>query len=150
MNGLREITLNRVAQDLADAIRLAALEHANQVDKQDLPYILHVFRVAASVTTDEERTVAWLHDIVEDTRCTIEDLEITGFRPCILEAVAAITRDKRESYESYIRRVSLNALATAVKIADLRDNLSRIAGLASQDRSRLEPRYHEALHMLGQ
>src|SRR5678815_5418527 len=134
--------------ELATAISMAVVAHAEQVDKQGAPYILHVFRVAASVASDEERIVAWLHDIVEDTDCGIDDL-VGQFSPRIVQAVSTLTRDKREPYEDYIRRVALNDLATVVKIADLRDNLSRIDGVRASYRARLEPRYRRALEILG-
>jgi (p)ppGpp synthase/HD superfamily hydrolase len=144
----REIQIDPTDHDLATAIQIAAVSHANQVDKHDRPYILHVSRVAAAMRTDEERAVAWLHDICEDQGWDAEMLLDAGFSPSVVRAVHILTRDKNEPYERYINRVASNELATAVKIADLRDNLSRIGSLPAEERARLEPRYLAALDSL--
>ncbi|MFT2211463.1 GTP pyrophosphokinase [Rhizobium giardinii] len=110
--------------DLDTAIKIATDAHAGQVDKGGQPYILHPLRVMLSVETEDERIVAVLHDVVEDTNITANDLYwIHGFKPAIMIAVVALTRGKNEDYFDFIRRCVENPLARAVKIADIRDNL---------------------------
>lgn len=112
---------------IEDAIMLATLAHRGQKDKAGLPYILHPLRVMSSFVLpeeDNERIVAVLHDVVEDTNTTMETL-VRNYSSVIVEAIDAISRRKKqlETYEAYIERVALNPLATRVKWADLLDNL---------------------------
>ena len=111
---------------LAEAIATSA--HKGQLDKGGHPYIEHPRAVSKLVSSDDEKVVAWLHDVIEDTDITLEDLKLFGFSSSILEAVDAITRRPGEERSDYLMRVADNRLATAVKIADLTHNsdLSRI------------------------
>lgn len=110
---------------LTRAISLAAQKHAGQFDQGGFPYILHPIRIMMSMNTIDEKVVAILHDIIEDTDVTEEDLEIIGFNHQVIQALIAITHDKTaEPYFDYIRRVMKNPLAARIKAADLRDNLS--------------------------
>jgi hypothetical protein len=133
---------------LEQVISLAALAHSGQKDKGGQPYILHPLRVMLSLDTEEERVVAVLHDIVEDTNWTLDALAIT-FPRSIVAAVDALTKREGESYTAFIRRVSLNPLARRVKIADLKDNLDmrRIPNATTSDWDRAE-RYQIALAYL--
>lgn len=110
----------------------------------DEPYIYHPARVANRMEQYDESgiAVAYLHDVVEDTSFTLDDLRREGFNDEILEAVDAITRRKGEKYFDYIRRLSSNPIAKRVKIADLQENLS-------QGDLSLSTRYYKALKMLG-
>ena len=108
---------------LEQAIALAAQAHAGQVDKAGAPYILHCLRVMLAVEGRDERIVAVLHDIIEDTAVTASYLRSMGFSETVIEAVVALTRLDGESYEAFIGRVHLNSLARTVKMADLRDNM---------------------------
>lgn len=113
----------KIAGQLERAIQIAAVAHAGQVDKAGKPYILHVLRVMQAVSTDEQRVVAVLHDVVED--CPdwgFDRLGEHGFSGAVLEAVDALTRRRNEPYETYILRVKDNPIARAVKLADLTDN----------------------------
>lgn len=106
------------------AIKIAIDAHAGQVDKGGQPYILHPLRVMLAMETEDERIVAVLHDVIEDTAITANDLYwMHGFKPSIMIAVVALTRCKNEDYFDFIRRCMGNPLARAVKIADIRDNL---------------------------
>lgn len=128
---------------------LAARAHRGQVDKQGLPYILHVLRVMVAVDEPNDRIVALLHDVVEDTDWTIEKLNIEGYDDVIIGAVDAITRKEGETYRAYIERVKKNPIARRVKIADLRDNLGRIDGILDPlKRQELGRRYKRALETL--
>jgi (p)ppGpp synthase/HD superfamily hydrolase len=136
---------------LEDAIILATGAHWGQKDRNDEPYIMHPLRVAAQLWGYDERMVAVLHDVVEDTSVTLDDLRKVGYPPHILDAVDAISKrkDVDEPYSQYILRVRANPLATKVKIADLQDNanLGRLPKVEAFDLKRLD-RYNRALQFL--
>jgi (p)ppGpp synthase/HD superfamily hydrolase len=137
---------------LADAIELAVRVHHGQVDKFGQPYILHVFGVASRCRTAEEKTVAFLHDTVEDTDVTFDDLRQIGFSERVVEAVNGLTRREDETYEQFVERSAANALSRMVKLADLEDNMDirRIPRpLETKDAERLE-RYRRAWHRLAE
>lgn len=105
------------------ALELAKKYHAGQVDKLGVPYMEHVLAVANGVQTTEERVVALLHDVLEDTICTREVLVKEGIPLHLVEAVEAMTRREGESYMEFIKRVGKNSIARAVKLSDLKHNL---------------------------
>ncbi len=115
---------------ISKAVRIANAAHANQFDKGGLPYILHPIRVALHCQTDEEKVVAILHDVIEDTSVTLDDLKEEGFDDKVLEAIYALSRKENEEYMQFIERVAENQLAVRVKIQDLFDNMdvSRLNG----------------------
>lgn len=126
---------------LEDAIALAALAHKGQRDKAGAPYILHPLRMMLRLTTEEERIVAALHDVVEDTGWTLDDLRASGFAESIIEAVDGMTHRDGESYEDFVARAARHPVSRAVKLADLDDNsdASRLPSpLTPKDRARLE------------
>ena len=104
------------------ALQIAAAAHAGQVDKQGLPYILHPLRVMDAVDGLEAKVVAVLHDVVEDTAVTMEDLERAGFSAAILAAVRCVTHAEGETYADYVVRCKSDPIALRVKLADLADN----------------------------
>jgi hypothetical protein len=104
------------------AIELAARAHAGQKDKQGGPYILHPLRVMLRVEDEPARIVAVLHDTVEDTALTEEDLRREGFGEEVLAALRLVTHDRRESYADYVVRCAGHPVARQVKLADLEDN----------------------------
>ena len=136
---------------LERAIAIAARAHEGQVDKAGAPYILHPLRMMLAVDTPDARMAAVLHDVVEDTDVTIEQMRAEGFPPEVLHAVEALTKrpEEEDDYEAFIRRVAPNPLAREVKLADLRDNcdLSRIARLTEKDLARVE-KYKRAIQYL--
>lgn len=137
------------AVDAAKAI--AHRHHADQADKAGRPYIGHVSRVAAQLSGDHDaETVAWLHDVVEDTTVDLTDLG-AEFEPHIVAAVDAITRRAGEDPTEYYRRVRGNDLARRVKLADIADNSdpARLADLDSATRERLERKYRHALEAVS-
>ena len=125
---------------LEKAMILAAKGHMGQVDKGGHPYILHPTRVMLSCKTVEEKTVAMLHDLLEDTAYTEDDLREEGFPAEIIEAVVCLTKTEGEEYTDYVERICQNKLAARVKLADLKDNmdLNRLPGLTPKDFQRLE------------
>ncbi|MCS6883449.1 MAG: hypothetical protein RMK84_13245 [Oscillochloridaceae bacterium] len=126
--------MNQNAQPgLEDAICLAATAHAGQVypSVPPQPYILHPLRLVVQASSEEERIVAALHDVVEDTHLTLDDLRRAGYDERIITAVDHLTRREGEPYEEYIARLSADPLARAVKLLDLADNLANSARLPS-------------------
>ena len=109
---------------LEDAILLAVKNHKGQIDKAGQPYILHPLRLILKMDTEEERIVAVLHDIIEDTPVTINELQEKGFSERIVDAVVCLTKKDGERYNEYIERVATNPLAKKVKLADLEDNIN--------------------------
>ena len=125
--------------NLSRAIHIATEVHKEQKDKVGKPYITHVMRVMERCKTEEEKIVAVLHDVVEDTTTTLDDLRKEGFNEKILSAIDAITQRKKESKTDYIERIKQNPLATRVKLNDLEDNMDvrRLPKLADRDVKRL-------------
>ena len=104
------------------ALQIAALAHEGQLDKHGQPYILHLLRVMAAVEDAEARIVAVLHDVIEDTSVTADDLRRQGFGETILEALDRLTHRKDEPYAEYVIRCKGQEVARRVKLADLEDN----------------------------
>ena len=131
---------------LERAIAIAATAHEGQVDKAGAPYVFHPLRLMIRVATIEERIVAVLHDVVEDSAVTFEDLEREGYSAVILEALRSVTRRPAESYEDFVLRAAANPIGRRVKLADLEDNcdLSRISAPTERDYARIE-KYQRAI-----
>lgn len=104
------------------ALKLAVQAHEGQVDKRGKPYIFHPIRTALSLDNPNEKIIALLHDVVEDTSVTLEDIE-KEFGSEIAFIIEKLTHEKHIPYMDYIKRLSRNSIAKAVKIADLYDNL---------------------------
>jgi (p)ppGpp synthase/HD superfamily hydrolase len=124
---------------LERAIEIAAAAHAGQLDKAGQPYILHPLRVMLRVATEHERMAAVLHDVVEDTSVTLEQLALEGFPPEVVKAVEALTKRPGESRLEAAARAATYPIARAVKLADNAENmdLSRIAAPTEKDFARL-------------
>lgn len=123
---------------------LALEYHEGQVDKSGDPYIHHIIRVAASplLHTSEQRQIAWLHDILEDTSCTVETLRKEGFSEAVIEGVQLMTHQPGEARREYIDRIRGNPDTLQVKMADNRDNFRRNKELPSgETRDRLYAKY---------
>lgn len=108
---------------LETAIRLAAKVHKGQLDRFNKPYILHVMRVMMRGHDFDEQVLGALHDVLERSDLTLEDLAKKGFSPRILKALDHISRRVEETYEQYIDRVMQDNLALRVKIHDLADKM---------------------------
>jgi guanosine-3',5'-bis(diphosphate) 3'-pyrophosphohydrolase len=131
------------------AIKVAVGAHAGQVGKNGEPYILHPLRVMMKQPTTELKTVAVLHDVVEDTKISLNDLNEMGFPPNILRALALLTHDADVPYDIYIENLTKDPLAHSVKFADLQDNLdiSRLPEITEEDLARCA-KYTRALAYL--
>jgi (p)ppGpp synthase/HD superfamily hydrolase len=134
---------------IEDAIALALDAHRGQLDRAGKPYILHPLRVMHNVETDEQRLVAILHDVVEDSPTTLDDLRRMGYSAAVVEAVDCLTRRDDETYEQFIERIAPNPLARRVKLADLLDNmdLRRSIPMKAEDLERFQ-RYQRAWERL--
>jgi len=136
--------------DLYDkAYSLAKAAHAGQVDKSGVDYIEHPVTVASLVETETQKAVALLHDILEDTDVTADELR-SLFGDEITNAVVTLTRPKGMPYMDYIARIAKNPLAKAVKMADLKHNmnLGRLNEVTERDLERVRNKYEPAMEYL--
>lgn len=135
---------------LEKAIALAVEAHAGQVDKMGRPYILHPLHLMLQMETEEEMMTAVLHDVIEDTAVTLEELKGMGFPDTVLAAVALLTHDAATSYDTYIAAIKPNPLARRVKLADLAHNMDirRLPQLSRRDWRRLK-KYYRAWETLN-
>ena len=131
------------------AYEIAKKAHLGQIDKAGEDYIKHPEKVASFVNSDEEKAVAYLHDVIEDTELTLEDLREYGFSEEVLKAVDVITKKKGQDYQTYLNSVKENKLARVVKLADLRHNsdLTRLINITEKDIERKE-KYQKAIDFL--
>lgn len=131
------------------AIEIAVKYHSNQVDKSGDLYVLHPFRVMNCMENAEERIVAVLHDILEDTIITEEYL-LSIFPSEIVDGIKAMTKQDSETYTDFILRVKHHPIARKVKMADIKDNISftRIVKLPEEHRARLINKYSNAWILL--
>jgi len=132
------------------AYSIARRAHEGQTDKSGVPYIEHAWFVAEQMDTDEEYIVAALHDVVEDTDLTFDELEHEGFPPSVISALKLLTHDDGGDYFDYVRRIKSDPLAMKVKLADLRHNSDsgRLASLLPETAERLKKKYTEAIRIL--
>jgi (p)ppGpp synthase/HD superfamily hydrolase len=139
---------------LEDALALAAHWHRGQryPSLTGEPFILHPLRVMLQVDSDVARIVAVLHDVLEDTTCSVDDLRRAGYSERVIGVLDRLTRRDGEAYEPYIERLAQDALARQVKLADLSDNLAnnrRLADLsAALDVQERITRYERAIARL--
>ncbi len=124
-------------EHLERALQIAVGAHAGQQDKNGAPYIFHPIRVMMRCTAPNAKIVALLHDVVEDTGVTMEQLQTEGFSEEVLAALRLVTHDPSVSYEDYIALILKDKTAIEVKMADLEDN-SDIRRLQSVDGKTME------------
>ena len=122
------------------AIKVMYENHKNQVDKSGIPYVFHPFHIAEQMDDENTTIVALLHDIVEDTDMTFEQLENEGFSREVIDALMLLTHNPNEDYYDYVKRIGTNPIAKAVKIKDLEHNmdLSRLDSISGWDLERVE------------
>lgn len=125
---------------LERAIEIAARAHAGQVDKAGEPYIIHPIRVMLRVSSIDAKISAVLHDVVEDSDITIEELRAEGFSEIVLHAIEALTKRPGENRVETAVRAASNETARIVKLADNAENmdLSRISKPTEKDYERLK------------
>lgn len=122
------------------ALKLCFEAHKNQVDKSGMPYVFHPFHFAEQMMDENTTVVALLHDVIEDTDYTIEDLKNVGFNAAVLEAISLMTHSKDVPYMDYVAEIKKNPIAKAVKLADLKHN---------SDLSRLDTVDNKAIKRVG-
>ncbi len=132
------------------ALAIARKAHAGQVDKAGVDYIQHPLYVASQVKTEQEKAVALLHDVLEDSDITAADLLAYGLSNEVVTAVQTLTKKKGQSYQDYLEKVKSNNLARVVKLADLKHNsdLSRLKTVSNTDYERVK-KYKNAIRYLS-
>lgn len=136
--------------DVAAAASLASAAHAGQVDKAGKPYIEHPGRVAGRVDGPVAKCVAWLHDVIEDTEVTEDDIR-EQFGSAVADAVMALTRLPGQDPDDYYRAiVAAGHVALEVKLADIADNTDpeRLSSLDASTQERLRHKYAHAVSIL--
>lgn len=134
---------------LEKAIIIAVKAHEGQTDKAGEPYILHPLRMMLRLSSTEDRITAVLHDVIEDSPISLDDLRAQNFPEKIIEALNHVTKIPEESYDDFIKRAATNPISRRVKLVDLEDNsnLARIKNPTDQDRKRIE-KYRRAILMI--
>ena len=143
--------MNTAEQSMVDlALSIARKAHEGQLDKAGVDYIEHPIYVASQVDTEEEKAVALLHDVIEDSPVSAEELLQAGLPETVVTAVQVLTKKKEQDYQTYLETVKKNPLARVVKLADLKHNsdLSRLSSITEKDRERLK-KYKKAIDFLS-
>ena len=132
------------------ALSIATEAHGGQFDKAGIDYIEHPIFVASQVDSEEEKAVTLLHDVIEDSSVTAEELLNAGLPETVVTAVQILSKKKGQDYQTYLKTVKSNPLARAVKLADLKHNsdLSRLETITDKDLERLE-KYKKAIDYLS-
>lgn len=131
------------------AIKISFEQHKDQKDKTGLPYVYHPFHLAEQMNDENSTCVALLHDVIEDTDMTFEDLEQYGFNQEIINALKLLTHDENVSYMDYVKEIKNNEIAKKVKLADLKHNsdLTRLDVINEYDLERVK-KYQQAIEYL--
>ena len=131
------------------ALKLCFEAHKEQTDKTGLPYVFHPFHLAEQMDDEISTVCALLHDVVEDTDTTFEDLSVMGFPQEVTDVLKLLTHEKSVPYMEYVKKISTNPVATKVKIVDLRHNsdVTRLNVLDEDMKKRFE-KYMQALAIL--
>ena len=131
------------------AMKLCFAAHKEQKDKSGLPYVFHPFHLAEQMTDEETTVVALLHDVMEDSPYTFDDLKEMGFSEAVLSALRLLTHGDDTPYMDYVAAIKKNPIARAVKLADLRHNsdLSRMDEVTEKTFARRE-KYLAAIRLL--
>ncbi len=132
-----------------NAIKISFDAHKNQVDKSGLPYVYHPFHLAEQMDDEYSTCVALLHDVVEDTDITLDDLRRNGFPEEVTEALSLMTHNDDVPYLDYVRAMKDNPIARKVKLADLAHN-SDLTRLDEVDDKAIERvnKYKQAIFIL--
>ena len=135
---------------LQTALEVALQVHKGQVDKAGQEYILHPIRVMLQMNTEFLKTIAVLHDVLEDSSWTENDLINAGISKEAVEQIKILTRLKHESYSTYLQRIAGSHAAMRVKLADLKDNmdLNRLDTITTKDFER-NIKYQDASEYLA-
>ena len=131
------------------AMKLCFEAHKEQTDKSGMPYVFHPFHVAEQMKDEDSTVVALLHDVVEDTDYTLEDLGRMGFNHEVLEAIALLTHAPEVPYVEYLEKIKTNRLAKTVKLADIDHNSDQTRLVPGDERAEYwEKKYKLAREIL--
>ena len=133
--------------NLGKAIAIAATAHQDQLYKNDTPCILHPIRMMLEMDSEEQMIATILHDLIEDTDWTLDQLRAEDFSDRIIDLVDLLSRRETESYAEFIERIRTDSVAVKIKLADLKDNmdLTRLPEITEKDISRLKRSHHHWL-----
>ena len=131
------------------ALKLCFEAHKDQIDKSGMPYVFHPFHLAEQMADENTTIVALLHDVIEDTEYTLDDLRKFGFAEDVLSAISLMTHADDVTYMEYVAKIKTNPIAKAVKLADLKHNsdLSRLDRITQKDEERAK-KYKQAIELL--
>lgn len=131
------------------ALKICFEAHKDQVDKAGIPYVFHPFHLAEQMETEDAVIVALLHDVVEDTEYTLDDIKSMGFSVGVTDALALLTHDESVPYMDYVSEIKCNSIARTVKLADLKHNsdLTRLNEITEKALERVE-KYKAAIAAL--
>ncbi len=132
------------------AMKLCFNAHKDQVDYNGIPYVFHPIHLAEQMQDEDSTVVALLHDVVEDTEYTIDDLIAMGFNEAVIEAIRLMTHDDGVEYTDYLEKIKKNDLARRVKIADVMHNSDQTRLDVIDEKARKwEIKYKKAKEILG-
>lgn len=134
--------------NIKKAMNVAYQAHHGQFDKNGYPYIAHPLHVAERMINETSTIVALLHDVVEDTDVTLDDLYNLGFDNNVIDAIKLLTHDNSLPYMDYVHKIKYNPVARSVKIADLQHNLNSTRLKDSNKPSKKMNTYQQALRFL--
>ena len=131
------------------ALKLCFEAHKEQTDKSGMPYVFHPFHLAEQMTDEATTVVALLHDVVEDTELTFEDIEKQGFGEEIISALKLLTHNDDTPYMDYVTKIKNNKIAIVVKLADLKHNsdLTRL-DIVDEKALKRKEKYEKAIKLL--
>ena len=131
------------------ALKLCFEAHKDQIDKSGMPYVFHPFHLAEQMADENTTIVALLHDVIEDTEYTLDDLRKFGFAEDVLSAISLMTHADDVPYMEYVAKIKTNPIAKAVKLADLKHNsdMSRLDRITQIDEERAK-KYKQAIELL--
>lgn len=131
------------------ALKLCFEAHKDQIDKSGMPYVFHPFHLAEQMADENTTIVALLHDVIEDTEYTLDDLRKFGFAEDVLSAISLMTHADDVPYMEYVVKIKTNPIAKAVKLADLKHNsdMSRLDRITQIDEERAK-KYKQAIELL--
>ena len=131
------------------ALKLCFEAHKDQIDKSGMPYVFHPLHLAEQMSDENTTIVALLHDVIEDTEYTLDDLRKFGFAENVLSAISLMTHADDVPYMEYVVKIKTNPIAKAVKLADLKHNsdMSRLDRITQTDEERAK-KYKQAIELL--
>ena len=138
-----------VSSKTSSSTRTVSRGHKEQIDKSGMPYVFHPFHLAEQMQDEESTIVALLHDVVEDTDYTLDDLSKMGFDDSVLTAINLMTHEDGVPYMDYVEQIKTNPIAKIVKLADLRHNsdMTRLDVVTPRNQERAE-KYLAAIKLL--